>query len=435
MTENNTSQSFGSRMAPVWENATMAAAVVFVAAAAARLIFLSLTGPETTGDGLQYLLLGRNLVEHGIYSLDKAPPFVPSIRRPPGYPFFLGGMSLLGLGSLTAVTIAQSLIDSCTAVAVLALARAVAPPVWALGAGLAYAIHPGPIPYAGLVLSETLFAASLAVGVLAIHRALEKDRLALAALGGLLVGYAALCRPIALLLPLVLAAIVLRARGVSRRRAHAGLLVLASLVAIAPWCVRSSLVAGRFVPIQGSSSESLYGPSRMDAGTKGDAYYAEFATADSPEKVAKLDAVGWRGAIENIWRDPLRFLYVRARDYPRLFVSTFHYFRRGDQPFGEAVAQRNFAGIAYRGLLFVTFSILPLLLGLIGLTRASKSSAALLCAGVWLYIAAIHLPLWTDYRFWLPAVPFLLVTAAEGASQLTPLRRRLQRNAPGAAAT
>jgi hypothetical protein len=36
-------------------------------------------------------------------------------------------------------------------------------------------------------------------------------------------------------------------------------------------------------------------------------------------------------------------------------------------------------------------------------------------ATVWLYILVANLPLWVEYRFWIPAVPFVFISAAQGA--------------------
>src|SRR5438552_2794258 len=74
----------------------LTAMVVFLVALAARLAYLAWRGPVVTWDSGEYLRLARNLVEHGAYSLDTSPPFGPSIRRAPLYPWFL---ALMGWGS------------------------------------------------------------------------------------------------------------------------------------------------------------------------------------------------------------------------------------------------------------------------------------------------------------------------------------------------
>src|SRR5439155_16491000 len=64
------------------------------------------------------------------------------------------------------------------------------------------------------------------------------------------------------------------------------------------------------------------------------------------------------------------------------------------------------------------FSLAPFLLGLVGLAEARQCPASALCATVWVYFWIVHLPMWVEYRYWLPAVPFLLVSAAAGAYRL-----------------
>src|SRR5262249_40321213 len=120
-------------------------------------------------------------------------------------------------------------------------------------------------------------------------------------------------------------------------------------------------------------------------------------------------------AWELVQRDPVGYIQLRARMYPYLFISSFDFFTGIDATYSELRAQNRMGAIALKLALLVTFSLVPLMLGFAGLYQRTWDVAAGLCALVWLYTLAIHLPLWIEYRFWLPAVPAQLVSAAVGA--------------------
>src|SRR5437899_1514214 len=119
------------------------------------------------------------------------------------------------------------------------------PSSWAVAAALAYALHPGPIAAASVVLSETLFATVLVAAVAALAIGVSRDRLVLTSLGGVCVGLAALCRPVALLLPLVFIAALYRSGHLRRPTLHCLLILGGSALVILPWAARCSRVAHR----------------------------------------------------------------------------------------------------------------------------------------------------------------------------------------------
>src|SRR4029079_18998185 len=93
---------------------------------------------------------------HASLSLSLAPPFVPTIRRAPLYPAFLGLLHLAGLLRPGVVAALQDVVDSAVAAVAVVLAARGAGPAWALAAALAYAVHPGAIVAAASLLGEAL---------------------------------------------------------------------------------------------------------------------------------------------------------------------------------------------------------------------------------------------------------------------------------------
>ncbi|HEY3117047.1 MAG TPA: glycosyltransferase family 39 protein, partial [Chloroflexota bacterium] len=182
----------------------LAPGIVFLLALAVRLAFIVWRGPVIAPDSAGYLTLARNVVAHGIFSLDTAAPFTSSIRRAPLYPGFLALFEWFGLGP-TAVASLQAMIDAGVAVAVVALARETGGRRWAGSAGAMYAVHPGAVLASATLLSEAVFTALLAGSAWSLAVGLQRNRLRLVAIAGAGLALATLCRPIALLLPAAIA--------------------------------------------------------------------------------------------------------------------------------------------------------------------------------------------------------------------------------------
>ena len=80
--------------------------------------------------------------------------------------------------------------------------------------------------------------------------------------------------------------------------------------------------------------------------------------------------------------------------------------------FHAALQQRAWLVLAMKLGLFTVFSLVPLLAGMAGLSVGSRAVAKTLCGALWLFTIVIHLPGYVEYRYFFPAVPMLLVTAA-----------------------
>jgi 4-amino-4-deoxy-L-arabinose transferase-like glycosyltransferase len=172
-------------------------------------------------------------------------------RGVPGYPVFLAVLSGGVPVGLTLVRAAQAIIAGLGAGLVVVLAERMFSPRAAVLAGLVYALDPLLVIGSGLLYPETIAGLVLALAVLLALDAAERDRRRSSALTGLLLGLLALLRPVALVLPPVVAAwiaLTLHA-GARRRLVHASVLGLASLLALLPWTARNLRVHGRLMPV------------------------------------------------------------------------------------------------------------------------------------------------------------------------------------------
>jgi 4-amino-4-deoxy-L-arabinose transferase-like glycosyltransferase len=400
------------------------AAIVFVVAVTVRVGFIVWRGPLMAPDSVRYARLARNLRDHGTFTLANAPPYVPTSRRPPVYPAMLavfpwnnGDQPPLGIFAL------QILLDACVAVLVLVFALAVVPRRWAVGAALVSAIHPGPVTFSSFLLTESLFTALVAASAAATLVALRRESGWAAALAGVAMGLATLCRPIALLLPFVLGAIVV-ARGGRGRALRAALLVGCAALVVVPWCVRSSLIAGTLVVVQSGVGTNVIGPTLDKSESVRDYYGVE----ESPTGQAGEDGAATGRAVARILDSPLEYVKRRLVEYPALVWSRFPYVT-GLESNADLLARRSWFRLALILVVGVGFSLVPLPLAAIGLWRA-RGDAAILCAAIWVYTLVVHLPLWTEYRFWATVTPFLIVSAAAGAHHLFAVWQRRRTRAP-----
>lgn len=401
---------------------------VFFAALAARLIFLFVRGATEAPDSADYLLLARNLLAHGRYSLDQSLPFSPSIRRAPLYPFFLAAMIWLrGAYSASTIAVVQIVLDSLTAVGVFCLTRFLVSSRGAILAGLFYGIYPGALVLSSKLISEPLFTFIFVYAIFALSLGWSSDRVRLTTLAGLLLGLAILCRPIALLTPPIFFLLSWTLPDVRRRFRHGIFLCAAAALVVLPWTLRCSLAAGQVVAVQSAGSVGFYVPSLVDQDQRDEAqlwpyfltkdpYGQRLAAARTPAEMLEADRYGAQQAGRNIMAQPGKYLRSRLRTYPYLFITSFDGFTGVNQSWSDLLAHRAIGSLLLKLSMLLVFSALPLLLGLLGLLFIQRRIVAALCAGVWLYTLLIHLPMWIEYRFWIPAMPFLLVSAATAAA-------------------
>jgi 4-amino-4-deoxy-L-arabinose transferase-like glycosyltransferase len=398
---------------------------VFMLGFIVRILFLAWRGPGMSPDSSEYLTLAHNLLSHGAFSLDLAAPFTPSIRRAPLYPAFLAMLSWLGLLSPVFVVIVQAILDAAVAAMIVVIARVVLPLKWAMAAAVAYAIHPGAIYASSTVLSEPLFTFLQCGSLMLLVLALQTNRLRLSVCSGLLMGLAVLCRPVAQFLPFLLGGILLLSGRTHRRRWQALILMAIAILVVAPWSLRCSYVSGHLVVVQGNGAVNFWAPSlwSFDQQDQRKIWAVQSDTAKNRkvnQPYTAADAVEddhllFQETLRNIRANPLKYAESRARAFPYLFISSFDSFSGINKSFGELRAEHDVVRLGLKIFLLIVFSLAPILLAALGVLVGRRSLPATLCASIWISTLVIHLPLWIEYRFWVPVLPFLLVGAAMGA--------------------
>jgi 4-amino-4-deoxy-L-arabinose transferase-like glycosyltransferase len=210
-----------------------------------------------TGDAFAYDAIARSLVTGQGYAWQGHATAVVT----PLYPLFLAACYLIVGRDFLAIGLLQSGLGALTAGVTYAMARLIFDQKVALLAGLICALLPEMVFWtSGQICTEPLYTFLLSLAVYALARLLPasrmggENRLAEAAAAGLLLGAAALTRPVALGFAICATVYVWRRAG-GRPAAVIGLGVAA---VIGPWAARNAWVMGAPVVTSTEAGSVLY---------------------------------------------------------------------------------------------------------------------------------------------------------------------------------
>ena len=133
------------------------------------------------------------------------------LERPPGYPVFLASVFAFAGENLPLVVFFQLIMGAGVCALLYLVGRLISPGV-GYGAALIYALMPDVVLWAMAILSDTLFTLLVTASLACLLWALRGRRILLILLSGLLLGVAALTRPIGLaILPIWAILLLVRA--------------------------------------------------------------------------------------------------------------------------------------------------------------------------------------------------------------------------------
>ena len=401
---------------------------VALTALAVRLTYIAAKPPTEGPDSYQYRTIAENLRAYRAFSLDSKEPFGPTIRRAPLYPLFL---ALVG-GSGEAISgerarLWQSVLDSLVAAMICLILYGLVQLRWAVAAGMIYALHPAAMHYASSILSESLFTFVSTVAVTTLVFSIRRDKLSWIFAAGLLMGLAALVRPVAAPFFIVVAgAIWWLRKSIRRPMAMALVFSVASLVAMAPWIVRSSVAAGRFVLIIATGPVNFAlatAPEQWNLNDQSSIWQNEhywrtdpcgraLREAHTPPEAARADQICLDAALVNLKKNPRDYAGNRMTQVVHFPLSSFDVATGNATSFGAALRRGDWKALGMKVGLFTLFSLVPLLAGTIGLFAGRRTIEKTLCGALWVSTILIQLPGYVEHRYFFPAVPMLLITAA-----------------------
>ena len=213
--------------------------IVFGIALADRFLNLAALpiNPETLlrEDALLYWNVAASFIEHGSFSTKIDGTLVPHTERVPGYMLFLAAIRLVFGDSFVAILMVQALVDSVTCLLTAWMAAQLAPRL-TQSTGLLAALWPNLVVHSSVILSDSLFLMLFTAMLATACRFLQTGLARWAAAAGLILGLAILIRPIAQILPLLMApaAFIVPLRYGRAARAATIALLLFLACAIAP---------------------------------------------------------------------------------------------------------------------------------------------------------------------------------------------------------
>jgi 4-amino-4-deoxy-L-arabinose transferase-like glycosyltransferase len=391
---------------PVGRSERLEIAMLATMALAWRAVWV-VNPPPMEGDTAEYLRLAHWIGERHIFSDNGVDP---SAYRPPLYPAFLALCSLVSSNPQLTARVVQCAMGALTVLFVYFTARRLFDRATARIAGLIFCLAPMTAYFAGVLLTETVFAFFLMAGVWAW----SADRPAAAG-----VCFAAAVATRAVMLPFlvllaVAGALTWRSRE-GRRMAIVGLIALACL---APWIGRNAVRVGRVtVADAGWGINLLHGA--IDVAGKGNRWKVfedELAALAARGHPINSEAAARHEALSRIRAHPVRWLMTRARQYPWLFVDSGEYVpvAANGVAFRTALAERQLDTIGLK-LGFIVGNTLLVIAALCGAWISRRRLISL--APLWTFpafLAVAQLPMHTQPRYGLPLVPFLATFAAAG---------------------
>jgi 4-amino-4-deoxy-L-arabinose transferase-like glycosyltransferase len=344
----------------------------------------------------EYLDLARSLL-HGnglrLYD-DRFKDYVVAYRTP-GYPVLLAALG----GNVRAVRVAQALVDTSTVLAIYLLAmRLGVREQQALFAAALVALNPFLIYFSGLILTETLFTAMLAWGMVLLAR---PSRAAFVA-GGVALALSILVRPSVIALPMLLGLVAV----VMNRRQQTGwrlppitTMAILTIVVLLPWALRNHAVLGRWVWTTTNSGITAYDGFNPDADGSSDQSFVK-----SMPQLRSMNEVDRSRYLSNLASD-----YVR--DNPRRAVELAG--RKIARTWIPVPLSQEFGRPLYRtiAILFALPFDLFVIIGLVRSNGLSRSAKVFLLLPA-IYFTAVHALSVGSLRYRVPAEPPMAVLAA-----------------------
>ncbi|MEK6715213.1 MAG: glycosyltransferase family 39 protein [Candidatus Omnitrophota bacterium] len=191
------------------------------------------------GDEFEYNIIAKNLAEHNAFSMAEYPPFDPTNKREPLYPFFLSLIYRVFRGSFFAVMIAQAFIFSLTVIFIYSFISKIADNKSAFYSSIFVTVCPPLANYTSYILSEALFIFLLVVFVYisTMMRAHQTNKLFVAS--GVMLGLLTLCKAHMLyFFPFLILCIIISKWG-KNIILPILLVTVAFLITLAPWLGRN----------------------------------------------------------------------------------------------------------------------------------------------------------------------------------------------------
>ena len=361
------------------------------------------------GDAEGYWELGQRIARWDDYAVHEPPRYV---HRMPGFPTILAISNLVFPDNMFAARLLLSLLGVVVCWLVFKLGSQLDSPQTGLIAAAICAVSPMLVGFSPLILSETAFATSLVVSLLAVKRLIDvihtgtrvKDRrkiLFQTILVGTLIGLGVYIKPSWILIAPCFVAFICLAFRYSKRSIVSGIVIILSLfVVLLPWGVRNFTVSDHFTLTTFWMGPSLYDGLQPGATGASDMRFYDKEQLPARFSEYEVDRIYRDRAVQLAFNDPLRVVRLAGSK----FLRFWNLWPNADQ------FQSGWIRLGM-GLFYVpTF-----LLCLIGIWEWRHRFWPLaICLGPVLYFTGLHLIFVSSLRYRLPAEYPLMILVAVG---------------------
>jgi len=239
--------------------------IIFVVSVLIAFIFIYLDrdAGKIKADAVIYYTIAENIVSGHGFSDKINPPYLPTMSREPAYPLFLSVLFYLFNKNILAVQFAQALIYALTCLVMLKVISMLLSEARShLTISMIIALFPVIPSYVPYMFTEVLFTFLLVLCIFSIIKSLKQDGLKWYFISGMLIGIAALCRAILMLLPVFLLVLICAhfykkyKKIITPELFKASVLLLFGFVLVVmPWMARNYLLFNKpSITLRGFSS-------------------------------------------------------------------------------------------------------------------------------------------------------------------------------------
>lgn len=385
--------------------------------------------PVPYADSADYDVIAWNLARGVGFALDGAAGPHATAFRPPVVPWLTSLLYRVVGHDFFAALLLQCALGALLAPALAAYARATFGPGVAKWAGWLVALCPLLVFFSGYLLTETTFALLLVVALHLSAEWIKTPRPGRALGAGLAWGVAALTRPTALPLPLLVALwawfpLGLTVHGRDRVR-QVALLLLGVALAVGPWTLRNAAELKAFVPVTTGGGRALLdanNPLVWDDPARAGGAFSVYHLEPYASQYAGLSEVQADSLSTALAR---RFLAERRAQWPAMAAAklarTWRVTREAGGTGTWSASGSPIAGLLALAdpLLLWSLVVFPLALGgLVVTLRGSKRLFLSLPALTIGFFSALSVVYWGALRMRVPVEPLVALYAAAGADAL-----------------
>jgi 4-amino-4-deoxy-L-arabinose transferase-like glycosyltransferase len=377
-------------------------------------------GPKLSlgSDGVEYDKLAARMVEGQGYNLRAGQP---TSFRAPGFPLFLAGLRLIFKQDYRPQYVAFCLLGALACGLTYLLARELLTEGAARVAAVLLVFYFPHVYFSTAFFSEVLFVPLVALALWQFLVYLRTGSLASVAAAALALGWAALTRPVAMLIPPVLIGVLVWSRRKSIRSAVApvALLVCGFALVVLPWTARNYRVHGKMVWIATNGGSTFYGANN-DWVIATVSHYGEWTSTITQPGAAEDLAKDEVDRDRSQWRRGEMWLGSHIRWVPLMLAAKYVRLWLPD------ISSPNRAFVLLN-VVFTTPFLVLILLGQFRMTRGAEfwTPGWLALHGTGLATVAMALLTWGSSRFRDANAPLLMVYAAVAVSWLVPSACRL----------